>query len=208
MWGSRSEVFVRIMENSARRLVLYEQTVWISVVCVLAAMVMLYQSWASHRWGGLVSAGFFALFALISLRTSRAQFDKHARVATLDKMRIFKRSSFRLLFDEISDVVIETDGLGDGPAPSCRLSLQTNDGSRLLTDGYSSGYGNYVVMRFAILETLGRPVSDAVDQSLRELIRSRRTIDAISLLRSQKNMDLTAARERVVQLRRELARKD
>jgi hypothetical protein len=199
---------MRITENSAERLVLKEQTVWISVVCALGAMVMLYQSWAKHLWGGLVSAGFFALFALIMHRTSRAEFDKHTRVATLGQLRTFKRSSFSLVFDDITDVIIESDALGDGPAPSCRLSIQTSGGARPITDSYSSDYGGYVVMRIAILETLGRPVTDAVDQSLRQLIRSRRTIDAIRLLRSQKNMDLTTARQRVAQLQRELESPD
>jgi hypothetical protein len=110
--------------------------------------------------------------------------------------------------DDITDVIIETDVLGDGPAPSCRISIQTSDGARPMTDGYSSDYGGHVGMRIAILETLGGPVTDAVDQSLRQLIRSRRTIDAIRLLRSQKNMDLPTARQHVAELQRELGSPD
>jgi hypothetical protein len=69
---------------------------------------------------------------------------------------------------------------------------------------YSGRYERYESMRENVLAALGRPVVDALDSSLRHLVASHRSIDAVALLRSRQKMGITAARQRVSELQREI----
>lgn len=197
---------VKVSEDSGARLVLKDQSVWIAAVCGLAALFPVSQILLGRAPTSMyILAGFFVLFALVFLRRSRIEFDKSARRVSIDKLQVFKRRSARLAFDDISDVLIETEPLSAAErAPPCRLSLVTTQGALPLTDSYQSDYAHHSVMRHAILQALGRPVSDAMDESLRQLVRAGRSVDAVAMLRLQKKMDLTAARLKVAELEQQL----
>ena len=197
---------MKVSEDSSARLVLKDQSVWITTVCGLAAALLVSQILVGRAPASMyVAAGFFALFALVFLRRSRVEFDKSARMVSIDKLQVFKRRRTRLRFDDISDVLIETEPLSATErVPPCRLSLATTQRTLPLTDSYQSDYAHHSVMRNAILQALGRSVSDAMDESLRQLVHAGRSIDAIAMLRLQKKMDLTAARLKVAELEEEL----
>jgi hypothetical protein len=195
---------MRIVERSATRLSLQGGSAWVSIVCFLAAALVGIASLMGRGHGGLVGAGLFLLCGIMLLRTSRVELDEQARILTLEKLRIFKRSSLAIPFDDISDVEVETDPLRTSKVPQSRLALVTAKGRIPLTDGYSAGSDNLAALRLAMLEALGRIGSDALDRELRELIGSHRTIAAVTLLRSRQALDLRTARMRVEELQREL----
>jgi hypothetical protein len=195
---------MRIAQNSTDTLLLKEETVWISVVCGAAAAFIFFQGAAHRAWIEFAAGLLFAAFGLVFLRAVRIRFDKLAREVTIRRIRIFKRSMQRLAFADIDDVVIETSAMGSGRTAVCRLVFVMRGGTIPMTDVYSGAFRRYDAMRVAVLQTLSKPVPDPVQQSLRHLIKSHRSLDAIVLLRTHERTDLATARERVAQMERDL----
>jgi len=192
---------MRIAKESADELILTEQTVWFGVLCGLAGGGLLVLCLVNGNWKGLLGPAFFGFSALMAWRASRVRFDKSTGTVVLDQLRVFKRTRTRLPFDAVLNIVIESSG-GDDPAP-CRLVLQTPNGPQPLSSAYSSSYPAHEVLRLAVLKILGRASADGLMQSLRDLIRAGRTIDAVALLRSREKMDLTTARNRIAAMKKE-----
>jgi hypothetical protein len=195
---------MRIARNSTDTLLLKEETVWISVVCGIAAGFIFFQG-ATHRaWAEFVAGLLFAAFGLVFLRTTRVRLDRAAREVTIERMRIFQKSVRRLAFGDIDDVVIETSAMSDSRTAVCRLAFVTRAAIVPLTDVYSGTFRRYDAMRIAVLQTLNKPVPDPLQQSLHHLLKSHRTLDAIVLLRTHERTDLATARERVARMERDL----
>ncbi|HEV2212557.1 MAG TPA: hypothetical protein VGS99_04345 [Gammaproteobacteria bacterium] len=196
---------MKFAEDSAQRLVLKDQTFWLSVIFGVVVLWVLYAEVVQHAPCGLLLSGaFFALFALLCLRSSRIEFDKATRVACVTKLQVLRRTRNEFRFDDIQDVAIEAEPLPGHRNPPCRLCLVTPKGSLPLTDAYAGSYSLHEALRLTILKALGRPVSDPFDESLRQLVKSGRTIDAVALLRLHRKMDLTAARLKVAELEKQL----
>jgi len=195
---------MRIARNTADALLLKEETVWIGVVCGIAATFIFLQAAAHRAWVEFAAGGLFAIFGLVFLRTVRVELDKLRRGVTIRRMRTFQTSTCRLSFDDIDDVVIETSAMSNSRTAVCRLAFVTHAGTVPLTDVYSGSFRQCDSMRIAVLKTLNKPVPDPVQQSLRYLIGSHRTLDAIVLLRTHERIDLATARERVAQMEKDL----
>ncbi|HWW20584.1 MAG TPA: hypothetical protein VNZ06_07245 [Steroidobacteraceae bacterium] len=195
---------MRITEDSPDRLVLQEQTIWISVICGAAAVWIGAVSVLHQAWRPLVGAALFACFGILFIRKSRVEISRSTHTVIIKITKPFNWRTVRLRFDEVKDVVIEPDAMQSNRTPSCRLALTTSSGSQPLSEVYSGGYVRYESMRESVLAALGRPIADALEASLRHLVTSRRIIEAVELLRSQQKMGLAAARQRVEEVQREI----
>jgi len=195
---------MRIARNSSDALVLKEETVWISAVCGVAAIFVFIQGAAHRAWLVFAAGGLFALFGLVFLRTVRVELDKRERAVTIQRMRMFQKSATRLRFDDIDDVVIETSAMSNSRTALCRLVFVTRGATIPLTEVYSGTFRGYDALRVAVLGALHKPVPEPMQQSLRHLIKSHRTLDAIVLVRAQQRTDLATARERVAQMQKDL----
>jgi hypothetical protein len=194
---------MRITEDSPDRLVLQEQTIWVSVICGTAALWVGAVSVLHQAWRPLVGAALFACFGILFIRKSRVDISRSKHTVTIATTRPFSRRTVQLNFDDIKDVAIEPDAMQSNRTPSCRLAFTTSSGSQALSEVYSGGYASNESMRESVLAALGRPIVGAFDVSLRHLVASRRIIEAVALLRSQQKMSLVAARQRVEELQRE-----
>jgi hypothetical protein len=195
---------MRITEDSPRRLVLRDQTLWLSAICAATAVLIAAVSFLQQIWRGLITATIFAVFGILLVRKSRVEINRSELTVTIETTKPFSRRSVRLKFDDIKDVAIEADAIQDNRTPSCRLAFTLTSGSQPLSEVYSGRYEVYEAMREKVLAALGRPVVDAFESSLRHLVASHRIIDAVALLRSRQKMGITAARQRVSELQREL----
>jgi hypothetical protein len=195
---------MRVTDDSSQRLVLRDQTLWISVICAAAALSIGAVSLLHQTWRPLAAAALFAVFGILFIRKSRVEINRSEHTVTIETTKPFSRRTVRLKFDDIKDVAIEADAIQDNRTPSCRLAFTTSSGSQPLSEVYSGRYERYESMRENVLAALGRPVVDALDSSLRHLVASHRSIDAVALLRSRQKMGITAARQRVSELQREI----
>jgi hypothetical protein len=195
---------MRIARNSSNSLLLKEETVWISVVCASAAIFVFAQGALHGAWMLFLAGGLFLAFGLVFLRTVRVELDKSRRTVSIARMKIFRSSVSRLRFEDIDDVVIETSAMSNSRTVVSRLVFLTPSGTVPLTEVYSGTFKKQDAMRSAVLETLGKPIGDPVQQSLRHLIKSRRTLDAIVMVRALERTDLATARDRVSQMEKEL----
>jgi hypothetical protein len=195
---------VRIARNSSDTLLLKEETVWISVVCAIAALFTFVQGAAHGAFLLFLAGALFIVFGLVFLRTVRVELDKRQRTVTIERMKVFRRSTSRLRFEDIDDVVIETRAMSNGRTAVWRLGFVTRSTTVPLTEVYSGRFRRHEGMRTAVLEALAKPVTDAARQSLRYLIKSQRTLDAIVMVRALERIDLASARDRVARMEKEL----
>jgi hypothetical protein len=151
-----------VTENSPVRLVLRDRTAWLSLLWILVASLLAFRgasiSTGSFAAGTWVAPGFLVLAAFICLRTTVFECDKTSRLATLERLKVFKRSTLVIPFSEISDVVVEAEPMPDtGSTPSCRLILVSDSRRIPLTESYEPDSARFHAMRESILGALARP---------------------------------------------------
>jgi hypothetical protein len=72
---------MRIVEDSPQRLVLRDQSIWITAICVVASAFLLYELYINQEIGTQAAIVlFFALFGFAFLRISNIEFDKVSQV--------------------------------------------------------------------------------------------------------------------------------
>ena len=147
---------MKVKEDTAARLLLYEQSVWISIVAAAGALLVVVYVVTDRAWKGLIGAGLFFIFGLGFWRTARVEFDKVRRNITIDRMDLFARCRLRVPFDDIEDVIVEADRPDASSTPPCRVVLKTRTGALPLTAGYSGNYTAYNLIRERALQALER----------------------------------------------------
>jgi len=195
---------MRISDDTPSQLRLRDRTLWLSVVCFGAALVLVGGAVYDREPRLLISAGFFVVFALASLRATDVTFDKIERTCSIRRLDILRVSRMRLAFDDIVDVKVEIEPMPDNAAvPSCRLSLVTGSATVPLTASYQSDYERSNAMRDAVLAAImgDRPRPAAADP-VRTLAKEGRTIDAVAILRAREGIDLKTASARVKELQK------
>jgi hypothetical protein len=194
---------MRIVEESATRLVLKDRTAWITAVCFLAAVIITWQA-VQHR-EPIIVAAILVAFGVAFLHMTDVVFDKTRRVANLRRLDVIRLTRSSFAFDDIVDVTVQMDPQPDNlNSISCRLAFRTRDATSPLTASYAPDLDPYNAMRDAILGALGRvPDTTVKADPVRELAEAGGIIDAVALLRQRENLDLATARERVAQLQRE-----
>jgi hypothetical protein len=151
---------VRVKEDNPARLLLYEQSVWISVASVVGALLTVVYVITDRAWKGLLGAGLFLVFGLAFWRTARVEFDKVKRSVTIDRTDVFRRRRTRLSFDDIEDVIVEADQPEASPEPPCRVVLRTRSGPLPLTRGFYGSYPVHNLIRERALQALAHEAAE------------------------------------------------
>ncbi len=148
---------MRIVENSPQRLILRDQSIWITAVCFAAAAFLAgFAAFRASTAHGLwLTAFLFAIFGLVFLRRAVVEFDKLTGLCTINKLKVFKRTRLSIPFTDIQDVKIEVEPLNLGSEREhYALSLTTSSRIVPLSVTYEPGIGHFNEIRAAILETL------------------------------------------------------
>ena len=194
---------MRIVEQSATRLVLKDRTLWISVVCFAAGAAIVYVALSQHKAANAyVSAALFLVFGLAFLQSTDVVLDCAQRNLSLNRLAVFRRTRSRYSFDDISDVQVQASpGQDFHGAVSCRLALVTREAVVPLSVSYQPDLPRHEAMRRAMLDVLGhgpKPETDLVEQ----MVQQGRLIDAIALLRQREKLDLVTAKQRMEEMQR------
>jgi hypothetical protein len=195
---------VRIAANTPERLVLKEETVWVSAVCALGGAWLLVAGVPRTGWKAGLMAAFFMLCGLAFFRTARVTFDRAGQCVLIEQRNVFRRTSSSVAFGDIEDVVIELSSANRRGTPATRLVLKTTTGAQPLAGVYSSSFGAHTRVRIAVLEFLGKPVSDVTEQSLQYLVANRQIIAAVELVRLRDKVDLKTALQTVKNMQQKL----
>jgi hypothetical protein len=195
---------MRIAENSPERLLLKEETVWVSVICGLAAGWLFVGGVPRTGWKAALIASVFFLFGLAFFRTARVTFDRAQQLALIEQRTVFRRRAVTVPFAEIQDVLIDVSSAGRRGTPATRLVLSTPAGAQPLATVYTSSFATHARVRIAVLEFLGKPVGDALQESLRYMLAQRQLIGAVELVRLRDKVDLKTALQRVKELQKAL----
>ncbi len=202
---------MKILRQTPLELVTVESTLWISLICGLASLTLLYTSITTGNPKPLIVAGFFGLFALPWLRKMTFVFDAMQRMVRWNGRKPFKVESGTSPFDEITDVGIETITGGESGGVTYRLTILTPQGAVPMAYSYEGYSPRCESLRKTILAFIKPDQHNAADleaapsagnavddeSSIRSLLKQGRKIDAIILVRTRENLGLTQAVQRV-----------
>jgi hypothetical protein len=195
---------MRISENTASRLRLRDRTLWISVVCFAAALVLAARfAFVRDQPSLLIPAALFLVFAFAFLRASDVTFDKLERICAIRRLDVLRLTRIRLAFEEILDARVEIAPFPESAsALSCRLSLVTASAVVPLSAGYEPNYARYNGIRDAVLDAVFKDAKrPAAVDPVRMLVDEGRINDAVAILRMREGLDLRTASARVNALR-------
>jgi len=198
---------MRIVENSAERVVLRDRTLWVSWVCLAAAAATALLVVARHADPRqLIPAALFVAFGLLFLRATDAVFDKAQGLCRVRRRDVWRVTQTEIAFRDIIDVRVEPMHVQDNSGGfKVRLSLVTAQAVLPLSAAYEPGLERYEAMRETLLDTVmqGRP-RPAAEDPVEVLVKAGHRVAAVGLLRQRDGLDLTAAHSRVQALREKL----
>jgi hypothetical protein len=191
---------MRIVRQTEQELVIRDSMTWLSVFFALVSSPLLYAALV-HGAKTQFAAGIFLLIALFCLRRTTFVFDARQRIVRWHGIRVLKVYSGSMPFSEITEIGTETMPSPHGQ-PLYRLTLITQQGRTPLSDNYGGG-GQRVdkiretIATFIKLDTASTGGDSELDASIRSLLQQGRKIDAITLVRTREDLDLTQAVLRV-----------
>jgi hypothetical protein len=197
---------MRIVRQTNQELVIRDSMTWLSVLFVLVSSPLIYAALA-HGAKTLFAAGIFLLIALFCLRRTTFVFDARQSIVRWRGIRVLKVYSGSMLFSDITEIGTETMPSPRGQ-PLYRLTLITKQGRTPMSDGYGGGGQWFEKIREAIATFINLDTASTsgaataageleLDASIRSLLEQGRKIDAISLVRTRKQLDLSQAVQRV-----------
>jgi hypothetical protein len=200
---------MRITRQTPTELVTEDSTVWISLVCSLAALPLIYVGIQAGRHKALLGAALFILFSVVWVRKKTFTFDAMQRGVRWTGRKLLKIESGSIPFDNITDIGIEALSGGSSDA-TYRLTVLTPQGAVPMAYEYTGRTDAYAAMRLTILEfvhpgahnthassALSLDSSEDLEPAIRSLLQQGRKIDAIALLRAQQKLSLADAVARV-----------
>ena len=196
---------MRITRQTPTELVVADSSMWLSAIFAAAACMPIGITISVHKLNGFYAAAFLLLFAVVWLRKTMVTFDAQQRVVRWTARKMFKVESGTIPFDDIRDISIDTMTSDKGTI-IYRLAILTSQGAVPMESAYNSGRDYQVKIREAVLAFLhpGTPAAThstasavADDSMIGSLLAQGRKIDAIRLLRSAENVNLTEATQRV-----------
>lgn len=209
---------MKIARRTDTELVLEDSLLWLAILLALASLPPLYDAIILGIKKNFVLPGLLLLSALLCVRKSSCTFDRLRRMASLRTRWLFRVRERGVPFDDISDVTLQADMLGQQKA-QYRLAIVTPAGAIPLAGAYGSGSSRYEAMCQAVLEFLTRGSqpseqsahtathtsaaqagSSELDRSILDLLHQGRKLDAISLFRTTHNVTLTEAKQRIDQI--------
>ncbi|HZP04239.1 MAG TPA: hypothetical protein VFB43_05010 [Terracidiphilus sp.] len=203
---------MKIVQQTQSELVTADSGLFLSTLFAVIGVPMLIAGALPGKHGLLFGAGFMLLFAAVYLRKTTFVFDRGRGRVFWRKRKLFKVFSGEIPFSDIADIGFDTMPSDKGTT-MYRLTVITASSRVPTSDMYGGGRKYYETVRDEIVEFLaasGSPISTAPsnlasdESSLRSLILQGRKIDAIELLRSWEQIDLTEAKQRVDEMDRSL----
>lgn len=199
---------MKIARQTETELVFEDSTYWLAGVFAAFALLMAYVMIHSGTPRGLIGAGALLLFAVAWLRRTTMVFDANQQMVRWTRARWGRSSTGSLPFRSITDVVTQS-APGQNGITIYRLALVAEGQAIPFCDEYSGGgVARYDALRETALKMLGRPSQsnlEGLDASIRSLLKQGRTVDAVELVRASDHVTLTAARERVLQVREQIS---
>lgn len=191
---------MHITRKTNQELVVVDGSIWISVFLLCAAAFIGFLA-AVHETPRLwFSAGLLSLFAFIAWRRETVTFDSASQQVKWVRRRAFMLASGTVSFSEMRGITMESMHDNHG-ALSYRLTILTTDKPVPMADGYGGGQAHYEALRKEILEFLkmDKTASPGPDDeaSIRALLQQGRKVDAVAFVRTNYQLDLTEAVDRV-----------
>jgi hypothetical protein len=206
---------MKIVRQTEHELVVQDSGLALSAIFLAAALPLLYEGLQPGKHWDLAGAAFFLLAAGICLRKTTFVFDSVRRMANWTRLRFFAVTTGEIPFRDITDIGIQAIS-GEQGNQSYRLTVITAAGPMPMAGMYGNGQKKYDSIRDAILRFIqidGQPVTtvaaagQADEASIRSLLLQGRKIDAIKLLRSQEQIDLARATQRVREIEKGITAK-
>ena len=200
---------MHISRQTPTELVVEDSSLWISYLCAGAGFLLLALSVAQNKPKGFLGAAFFLLCAAIFERKTTFTFDAMQRIVRWNGLKLFKRDSGEIRFDDITDIGTEASS-GDRVA-TYRLTVLTAQGSIPMAYTYAGRTDGYAPLRQQILDfvkpgayvpspppgILSNGIPADLEPSIRSLLAQGRKIDAVTLLRSREQIGLADAVSRI-----------
>ena len=203
---------MHIKRQTSMELVLEDGSIWISLVCAPIGVIFCANSLTKHEPKMLLGAAFSFLFAALFLRHTTFTLDGMQRMGHWRQRTFLKVETGDVAFDAITDIVLDAQ-TGSHNTMTYRLVILTADAKIPMASVYESGLERYEKMRGQILEfvkpgaavttpsaqpgALSDGIADHLRATLQLMLSQGRKIDAVALLRSEEQMSLADAMDRV-----------
>jgi len=201
-----------VQRNTETELIVRNSTLWLSAVFGVLGLIALAASFSvgDKRLArpALVMAG----CAVVCLSKYTFVFDPAQRIVRWRTLRFGRRRTGSMPFDEVKDVVLESEA--GKSRPTYRLALLTVNGSIPLSSGYGDTSARCLALQSKIRQLLrpGQPaaatapaasIAAHLDSSIRTLVAQGRKIDAIKLLTSM-GINLPDAKQRTDEIENQM----
>lgn len=144
----------------------------------------------------------FMLFGyMVFYEKSVFKFHKISKQLIWSRKRLFKREEGLTSFQNIKSVVLENSMNGDS-SPNVRVVVVTEQGKIPLTNAYIGNDSLCIRVAKRIRQILKYPDRDLVIDSINEMIRNGQEIEAIKMLRKEKEISLAEAKEQIDDIKR------
>ncbi|WP_109487260.1 hypothetical protein [Occallatibacter savannae] len=191
---------MHVARKTNQELVVVDSSVWLSVVYLCIVCFFVYLGLAHNMRNWWAAAGFFSLFAFLTWRRETVTFDLAGQQVQWVRRRAFRLASGTLPFSEMRGITVE-EMAGSSNVPHCRLTILTTGDPVPMSDGYGGRSAYYEKLRKQILEFLHMDKTESPgpddEASIRALLQQGRKIDAVAFVRSNYQLDLTEAVDRV-----------
>ena len=191
---------MHVTRKTNQELVVVDGSIWLSLIMLCAAAFMAFQAISLRTRNWWISVGLLSLFALIAWRRETVTFDAASQQVQWVRRRAFKLASGTVSFSEMRGITMESISDSHGVL-SYRLTILTTDKPVPMSDGYGGGQAHYEALRKQILEFLNMDKTTSPgpgdEASIRALLQQGRKMDAIKLVRTSYQLDLTEAVDRV-----------
>jgi hypothetical protein len=202
---------MHIARQTPQELVVVDGSRWVSAICAAGALFATYRTISQHYPKGLILAAVFALFAMIFDLRKTFTFDSMQRIVRWKGRTILKAESGEIPFDKITNIDTETtttSSRGGGTITLYRLAINASGTTIPMAYNYRGVRDGYSALRGQILEfvrpgsqsaaaLMGAAAGESLESSLRTLLRQNRKMEAVELVRSTLNMNLTEAVKRI-----------
>ena len=206
----------KIIQQSDNRLVIETDALPLArlfliggIVCaVIAALKFFVQHHptSNESFQGLIGVTAMCVIAFLALyEQSVFVFDRARRLVQWQRRRAFGKKSGEARFEEIQAVIAQRP-IGDDGTPSRRVALLTTKRELPLSVAYAPDTDDACVrLAEQIREFIGQPSQPDLTAGVRASISQGQVIEAIRLLREEKQLSLAEAKQFIDEMRRNLA---
>jgi len=179
------------------------------VAAVALAATLGHAAWVRGRvlpreavGGGLGLVALVTLAAVVADREFR--FDRQVGRMRWTVRRLLRTTVGEVRFHEIEGVVLRSEVNTENPSRPLRYTplLETRAGTISLSSFHSGDRKHCEELAHAVAVVLGRPAESVKAPTVEDLVAAGRLVDAVTLARQERGLDLAAAKSFVDALRR------